>query len=345
MTLRRGVRLHRLFLSTAKQRRRNYPVTPACDTVFVSIEPAFTLGYELRFQNLSIVPLIGLGGSARTYDILDEALGAGTVQIREVSDAGSVPEVSVRNNGQQSVLIVDGEQLVGAKQNRAVNLSVLIPAATAVQLPVTCVESGRWRATSQKFSSSSRVHFASGRAAKNAQVSESLMATGAPNADQGQVWDEIASHSQRLGAHSPTNAMSDVFEAHETSLGAYVDHLEPARSQIGAVFLIDGEPVGMDLFQHTETYAGLAHKLVRGYAFDALARAVGPPESAPRLVVTPDSPATARAREFVSAVFGASRRQFPAIGAGETWRLSAPPVAGGALTLDGELVHLSAFPA
>lgn len=309
----------------------------------MSIEPAFSLGYELRFQNLSIVPLIGLHGSVRTYDTLDEALRAGTVHIREVSDAGSVPEVAVRNDGQQSILIVDGEELVGAKQNRTVNLSVLIPAASEVRLPVTCVESGRWRATSQKFSSSSRVHFASGRAAKNAQVSESLMATGAPTADQGQVWDEIASRSQRLGAHSRTNAMSDIFEAHETRLRAYVDHLEPACSQIGAVFLFDGDPVGMDVFGHTETYAALAHKLVRGYAFDALERSIGSPDATPRLVVTPDSPATAHARDFVSTVFGASRRQFPAIGAGETWRLSAPHVAGGALTMDGQLLHLSAF--
>jgi hypothetical protein len=66
-----------------------------------SIEPQFAIGIELRFQNLSIVPLIGLHWSERTYDTLDEALRRDALQIREVSEAGSVPEVAVKSSGRQ----------------------------------------------------------------------------------------------------------------------------------------------------------------------------------------------------------------------------------------------------
>jgi hypothetical protein len=38
----------------------------------------------------------------------------------------------------------DGEQLVGAKQNRILNMTVLVAAETEVTIPVSCVERGRW---------------------------------------------------------------------------------------------------------------------------------------------------------------------------------------------------------
>ena len=50
------------------------------------------------------------------------------------------------------VLLVDGEELIGAKQNRVLNLSILIPAKQRCVIPICCVEAGRWRAASREFS-------------------------------------------------------------------------------------------------------------------------------------------------------------------------------------------------
>ena len=41
------------------------------------------------------------------------------MRITEVDDEGSVPELRVANLGDRPLLLLDGEQLVGAKQNRA----------------------------------------------------------------------------------------------------------------------------------------------------------------------------------------------------------------------------------
>ena len=74
-----------------------------------------------------------------------EALDAGLARVEEVSEGGSVPELRFTNSAAMPILIVDGEELVGAKQNRVANLTILAPAKTTIRIPVSCVEAGRWR--------------------------------------------------------------------------------------------------------------------------------------------------------------------------------------------------------
>ena len=66
-----------------------------------SIETTFTFGTEQSFDNLTIVPLLGTSVSEPDYDTLDQALARGTLHITEVTEAGSVPEIKVRNDGQR----------------------------------------------------------------------------------------------------------------------------------------------------------------------------------------------------------------------------------------------------
>ena len=65
--------------------------------------------------------------------------------------AGSVPELLAHNPLDASVLLYDGEELIGAKQNRILNVTVLVAAASETRIPVSCVEEGRWRARSRHF--------------------------------------------------------------------------------------------------------------------------------------------------------------------------------------------------
>jgi hypothetical protein len=45
-----------------------------------------------------------------------------------VSEGGSVPHLLFINDAMRPVLLLDGEELVGAKQNRVLNLTVLAAA-------------------------------------------------------------------------------------------------------------------------------------------------------------------------------------------------------------------------
>ena len=303
------------------------------------------IGPASTFQNLTVFPLIGASDTEPSYDTLDAALLHGTLRITEVTESGRVPEIKVLNGGGRPVLIIDGEELLGAKQNRTVNLSILIPAHADVVVPVTCVEAGRWHSRSVHFEASSRTHFAEGRAAKSRQVSESLLTHGVPTADQSQVWDAIAMKSARFKASSRTGAMADIFEATGASVDDYLRGVPVSAGQVGALFLIDSQCKGLDMFDTSQTLRSLLPKVLRGYALDAIDSRLGTSSDHNDLSPVNGGPdaAISHANAFLESVMACDRRSFLPIGVGEAWRLMGHGVSGGALTYKNRVVHLSAF--
>lgn len=155
---------------------------------------------------------------------------------------------------------------VGAKQNRVVNLTILVPAHASLTIPVSCVEAGRWHHVSEAFAVSRRAHFAEGRARKAQQVSRSLAMGEEAHADQGDVWDRISHRVALSGAHAPTAAMADVFEARQKDVEDYVRALSPVEGQIGAAFAIGGRLAGVERFDAPATLVKLLPKIVSTYA-------------------------------------------------------------------------------
>ena len=256
-------------------------------------------GPPVSFENLTMIPLARTPALSEAqakprrvegprYSTLDAALMARTCEITEVSDHGSVPELRVVNRGLDPVLIVDGEELVGAKQNRVVNLTILVAAQSELTIPVSCVEAGRWRARSRTFASAPRAQYAAGRAKRMSQVSACMRDLGGHHADQADVWQGIAEKSARLGASSPTSAMEAMYVDHGARLDQFVRATGPVDGQVGALFAVNGEIVGLDLFDSPETLRALLPKLVRSVALDAIDVAVvSEPEER---VLSADSP-------------------------------------------------------
>ncbi len=181
------------------------------------------VGLETSFNRLSVVPLIARVPSApQRYITLDEALTRGDFEVTEMSEGGQVPQLHVLNTGMHPVLLVDGEELIGAKQNRIVNLTILVPAMEKLSIPVTCVEAGRWNRRSRGFASSGNAQYSRARANKVVQVSQSLAETGEARSDQHWIWDDIAAKADRMKVNSSTSAMSNIFDARQPSLDEHV---------------------------------------------------------------------------------------------------------------------------
>ena len=106
------------------------------------------------FEGMGVLPVFRKGYDALEHLTLKEALEEGALLISEVSHAGSVPELKAMNRGSSPVLILDGEELAGAKQNRVLNTTILIKVYSEIVIPVSCTEQGRWTHQSEHFSDS-----------------------------------------------------------------------------------------------------------------------------------------------------------------------------------------------
>ena len=301
-------------------------------------------GPEAIFHNLSMLslsPRQARADAEPAYTTLDEALALGVIEITEISDAGSVPELRVVNRGLKPTLILDGEELIGAKQNRIVNLTILVPAQSKLTIPVSCVEAGRWSARSRAFAAAPRTQYATGRAKRMEQVSNALRDHGARNADQADIWEDIALKSERMNARSETGAMDAMFLDHAAFIEKAVDAFAPGETQTGALFAVSGRLLGFDLFDRSSTLRRLLPKLIRAAAVDALDTAA--PVPALKRRPTKKSTLVAEADQFFAALSTAVAHRVPAIGQGEDVRLASAGLTAAAL-LDGDaVIHLSAF--
>jgi hypothetical protein len=305
--------------------------------VIIDTASKVKIGTPTTFRNLTVFPLLAGNGTAADYLTLDEALSQKCATITEVSEGGSVPELKFVNSSGKRIFLLDGEELVGAKQNRVLNLSILVPAGKTIVIPVSCVEAGRWHHRSREFSSAPRAHYAEGRSRKMAQVSESMRSSGRRTSNQGEVWRDISAKFSKFGSSSPTSAMSDIYEQQSGRLEEYVGSFAPAASQVGAVFVINGKIVGLDLFDFPETFKKLLPKLLRSYGLDALDRAASASVEAQPL------PSDVEVDKFLKEVMAAKAEEFPAIGQGQDLRLTGSALTGAALAADDRVVHLSAF--
>jgi hypothetical protein len=291
------------------------------------------LGDAQSHAGLTMFPLLDGGGREPPYLALRQALALGTVAIEEVSDAGSVPTLAVRNDGDTPVLLLHGEELIGAKQNRVVNVTMLVPAKSLLKIPVSCVEQGRWHFKSRKFGDSEHTMYSDGRRRHLRDVELSLRQRGTREADQQRVWNDIRGKMGRMGAASQTGAMSDAYAHTARSRGEYLEAFHPVDGQVGALFLLDGGWAGLDLFDSPATLGVVFPKLVNSWAIDALE-----PRQAGR-----GSPAVTRAEALLAAVAVAEEWESPAVGLGREVRLQHEGLTAAALVHDDTVIHLTAF--
>jgi hypothetical protein len=295
------------------------------------------IGEAIVCRNLTVFPLFSSYMRAADYLTLDEALEQKCSAVTEVSEGGSVPELKFVNSGNTRVFLLDGEQLIGAKQNRVLNLSILVAAGKTIIIPVSCVEAGRWRHRTSQFSSDVSLHYAEGRARKMSQVSASMHSTGQRRSDQGEIWRDIGEKSARFKVDSETSAMSDIYAHEGDRIEDYVRSYSIIEGQCGAVFAIGGRVVGLELFDAAETLRKLFPKLLRSYGLDALDHARSEPSKK-------DSPCTqVEVDRFLKSISEAKAEEFPAVGEGLDIRLSSSNLTGAALIANDQIIHLSAF--
>jgi len=280
---------------------------------------------------LTLIPLFG-GALTKEYVLAAEAFADGLLSITEV-DEGSVPQLGLINRADLPVLLLDGEHLEGAMQNRIVNASVLVAANSEAKLPVACVEHGRWHYEEREDFAPSD-DFAYGRLrAKNASArAVSARVMGRRSVDQGEVWADISALHTEMGVEdSPTESMRDAYDRRRSDLDDIVSAWpSPEPGQTGVLVCVAGHPIALDSLDRPETLSKLWARLLSGYALDALGRDSAPLEDS-------------AVGTFLRTAAAATATTHKGLGLGTDVVLTGDRIVGNALTWDEGVVHVALF--
>ncbi len=291
------------------------------------------LGELQESQGVTIFPLFAPTNTRLEYVALKTALDSGAIAVSEVTAAGVVGDLRVRNGGSSPVLLLDGEELAGAKQNRVLNTTILVGAHTEIIIPVSCTEQGRWSYVSSNFQESHSVAPPRVRRTTQRTVNASLAREMTFRADQGQVWEGVRRMAADAGVHSETGAMRDVFQERMSDLDALLGQFSIQPGQCGLLAIAGDGVLGFDLVSRPDVYAVLHTKLVRSYAMDALLSNLKPATRA----------AGEFAKEFLLATSTTEEKSYKSVGHGYDYRYTGEGMVGSAIAFRSEVVHTAFF--
>lgn len=286
------------------------------------------------FRNLTIVPVLGSTATTFEYVSLGEALRRGVLSVSEVSESGSVPEVAVLNAADIAILLLDGEELLGAKQNRVLNASVLLKPQSKTVVNVSCTEVGRWAYNSAEFEDSGVVMERKIRANKNRSVTSALRHTGMRSAAQEVIWEDIDGLRERAGVHSSTGDMRAVYLDRQAEMEQCAETFRNVEGQIGIAVFVDDALAGLEFVSRPDVYQGLHRKLVQSYIVDSIA------EEGPAA----DGDTKQRLEAFLALSEAAAETRYESPGYGTDIRYEGPGLSGAMLVHGDECIHAALFP-
>lgn len=240
-----------------------------------NIFPDIEVGKMVSFEGVEIFPLYTSSRSGLDYEVSSNAIETGQISVKEVGDEGTVSCLLVENAGDSQVFFMEGEQLIGGKQNRTLNTSILAAAKSNLRVPVSCVERGRWRYRNGSqhpadYSSSTHSLSRELRSSLRGSVSRSLDREAGHHSSQGQVWDEIDKEQQDLGVSSVSSDIEETYHVHSKKLVDFKENLLHPEGAVGLVVSIRGRIVSFDIFDKASTCKLLWGRLVSGYTLSSL---------------------------------------------------------------------------
>jgi hypothetical protein len=294
--------------------------------------PEFKIADPSISGPLAVFPIMDGEHNVDDYLLLSAALERGMASVREKSHGGSVPIILVDNKGKLPLLGIQGEEYVGSKQNRTFNLSFLVgPGKT--EIPVTCVEQGRWGYQSPEFSPGHYEPMAL-RSMKASLLGRKVRSGSSDkfHADQGAVWDSVAGLNKAYSIESDTEAMADLYKNGKvsSSIDEILAGIELPENTRGVAVAVGGRVIGADIFETTPVFERMWPRLARSYAL-----------SAHRQKGTP--PSLEAVETFLRAPIGSTWTATKSVALGEGVRWEGNTFVATALEWEGRMLHGSVF--
>ena len=170
--------------------------------VFEILEPIYLGGlklYPVTYEkNLS----------NKNINFIDDSFDRSEIEAFETSSEGVVTQIGVKNNSQSYVMILDGEGISGAKQNRISQTTIVLNPFSETIIPVNCIERGRWSYSAGRNFNKSDYSISPKMRDRKAEI----LKNKENHRLQGAIWDEIDELSGKFNTRSVTDDLGEVLD-------------------------------------------------------------------------------------------------------------------------------------
>jgi len=250
-----------LFLANQANAQLTY------EHLFVDYDSAVT------YKNLRIIPIRNKGNSGdaaapvlKNTVSFGQALQQGLITVQERGTAAieNVHWLSLYNNSDKNIYVSSGEVLAGGRQDRIVTKDTIVMAKSGrIDLPVMCVEEGRWSEKDKKFVYQKMA---------NTHVRKTLD----ESRNQVLLWKEINNQLERDKVKNKTlsylsREKDKVFTALQNDYWQFFERkFSQADSNIVGVVCMSGDKIlGSDIFIGRNLFYGKLQPLLMGYIEEA----------------------------------------------------------------------------
>ena len=288
-----------------------------------------------KVQNLAVVQIETSNRNSFDYVSGAESIRENLIQVKEVSESGSVNTLNVINLSKQFVFFMDGDILSGAKQNRVLNTSMLLAPNSKTHIPVSCIERGRWNHISEKFHSTDYTAPSFLRAKNANKVTDGLAKGFNFMSDQGAVWADVAAYSMKAGIKSKSDNLSDVFDGKKEDFDNFIGGFNVNPGANGMAVFVRENLLSIDIFNRSDIFAEYFPRILKGCAMEVLGlKGESNISEAEGNYKTIDFIEKFESREF---------NEYAGVGVGTEKRYRSEELTGFELSFNSNMIHLTAL--
>jgi len=270
-------------------------------------------------------------GSVRNVLTMQQALDRGVLAVEELTPPRVSEARFVNKSEDRFVFLMAGELVAGGRQNRTLRTDALLGPQSSTELPLYCVEKGRWSGEA-KFSASPGV------------APQAIREQAASGAGQEAVWDEVARANSRMEVSTPSDDLNAAMTGPATArrLGELRDKIIPRlpRGCVGIVVAHGSRIVGADLFNSPELFAAMRQKVLDSYLSQY--------GWGPRIVddggrdrIAAPAVSQEQVRQYLRGCYDGRFEAGTLAGVGRVWRLAGQPAGQTLAYGDDQMMHTS----
>lgn len=246
---------------------------------------------EWEYKNLKLFPILATeefireNTAAAELKTMTEAIDTYGFRISEkkpygrFEDSGAVNRLTVQNKTDDPVFLMSGDIVQGGRQDRVVGEDQIIAARSLQDIPVFCVEQGRWRFEGEAendenipakqgkvFAFSGYYHVAAG----------DIRQTLAQSKDQQEVWEQVNRITSQYeldnqtGAYDSLEDSEDFTEMRNAYLRFFEGKFNDIDNMVGIMAVSGKRIIGTDVFGHPDLFHRQLNALLHSYATDAV---------------------------------------------------------------------------